>query len=64
MPAKAAADKLADARAAARNSTSRRLIDPVICVSKMSALTLPRDTTLPALRQAGTAWLSRIIHLI
>jgi hypothetical protein len=55
MAVKGAADMLADARAAVRNSASRRVIGPVICVLKMSALALPRDTTLPALRQAGTA---------
>jgi hypothetical protein len=47
---------LADARAAVRNSASRRVIGPVICVLKMRPLALPRDTTLPALRQAGTAY--------
>ena len=55
MAVKAAADKLADARAAVRNNASRRVIAPVICCLKMSPLALPRDTTLPALRQAGTA---------
>ena len=36
MPVKGAAGiRLADARAAVRNSASRRVIDPVICVLKM-----------------------------
>jgi hypothetical protein len=56
MAVKGAADMLADARAAVRNSASRRVIGPVICFLKMSPLALPRDTTLPALRQAGTAY--------
>jgi hypothetical protein len=57
MPAKGAAENmLADARAAVRNSASRRVIGPVICVLKMRPLALPRDTTLPALRQAGAAY--------
>jgi hypothetical protein len=55
MAIKGAADMLADARAAVRNSASRRVIGPVICVLKMRPLALPRDTTLPALRQAGAA---------
>jgi hypothetical protein len=56
MPVKGAAGiMLADARAAVRNSASRRVIGPVICVLKMRPLALPRDTTLPALRQAGAA---------
>src|SRR5258707_15360678 len=46
----------ADARAAARNNASRRVIGPVICVLKMRPLALPTDTTLPALRQAGAAY--------
>jgi hypothetical protein len=57
MPVKGAAGiMLADARAAVRNSASRRVIGPVICVLKMRPLALPRDTTLPALRQAGAAY--------
>ena len=56
MPAKGAADMLADASAAVRNNASRRVIGPVICVLKMRPLALPRDTTLPALRQAGAAY--------
>ena len=45
----------ADARAAVRNNASRRVIGPVICLLKMRPLALQRDTTLPALRQAGAA---------
>ena len=55
MAVKGAADKLADARAAVRNSASRRVIGPVICFEDETA-GVPRDTTLPALRQAGTAY--------
>lgn len=35
---------LADARAAVRNSASRRVIDPVICVLKLDCWRLPGDT--------------------
>jgi len=37
MPAKGAADKLADARASVRNSASRRVIGPVICFEDETA---------------------------
>src|SRR5260370_14596974 len=44
MPVKGAAGiMLADARAAVRNSASRRVIGPVICVLKMRPLALPGD---------------------
>jgi hypothetical protein len=43
MPVEGAAGiMLADARAAVRNSASRRVIGPVICVLKMRLLALPR----------------------
>src|SRR5260370_32635583 len=44
MPVKGAAGiMLADARAAVRNSASRRVIGPVICLLKMRPLALPRE---------------------